>query len=328
MGVRSANVELALGFDDGQGFEGVAEVCRLRLGDVAEGVVMGIPMDPHQLLEDQERALARMERAVALAGRLDAVGLGSLCAVVAGRGQGLAERVTPPVTTGAAATAWALWRNTHTLLEAQPGACVAIVGSAGPVGSAVAALLRSDGVSVRVDHARTARRLGLEKLAGVEEAVAGAQIVVGAGPTGASLPAEAVRPGAVLIDVAIPDTLVGRPAPGVRVFAGEAVVPPAEWHAGGWGRVYQVLAGYGPTQVYACLIEPLVVAVDGRSEPYAQGRRLKPDTVLAFGEAAEALGFRPRLARGWRGVPGRQLGGRRRRRDRLRAALVRGRGHG
>jgi predicted amino acid dehydrogenase len=156
--------------------------------------------------------------------------------------------------------------------------------------------------------------------------VADAQIVVGAGPTGASLPAEAVAPGAVLIDVAIPDTLVGTPAPGVRVLAGEAVVPPPGWRAGGWGRLYQVFAGYGPTQVYACLIEPLVVAVAGRSEPFAQGRRLKADTVVAFGEAAEALGFHPRLAQGWRGVPSRRLRGRRRRRDRLRAALVRGRG--
>ncbi|MEC7946530.1 MAG: hypothetical protein VX265_03120, partial [Myxococcota bacterium] len=55
----------------------------------------------------------------------------------------------------------------------------------------------------------------------------------------------------------------------------------------------------GPFQVYACLIEPLVMAAQGRREPYSLGRQLDPDDVVRFGEAASAYGFAPRLARGW-----------------------------
>jgi predicted amino acid dehydrogenase len=60
-----------------------------------------------------------------------------------------------------------------------------------------------------------------------------------------------------------------------------------------------VLAGYGPQQVYACLIEPLVLAVEGRAAPYALGRKLEAATVRQFAAQAEALGFQPRLAAGW-----------------------------
>ncbi len=301
MGVRSLQLDLALG-RGGTRFDAVTPLCTLRLDGVAEGVVVGIPLDPEQLLGDQERTLNRMHRAVNLAQPVDAVGLGSLCAVVAGRGEGLAERVGVPVTTGAAATAWALHHNVREVLRARGEDRVAVVGAAAPVGAAVARMLSEDGVEVHVDARRGAKRYGLTPHASAEDAVAGVQIVLGAGPTGASLRAEAVHPGSVIVDVAIPDTVVGELPPGVEVLAGEAVKPPPGWHGGFWGRLYQTFAGYGPTQVYACVIEPLVLAVGDRTEPYALGRRLNPETVREFGRAAEALGFQARLARGFRGV--------------------------
>ncbi|MFN7146611.1 MAG: hypothetical protein ACK4YP_22750, partial [Myxococcota bacterium] len=44
----------------------VAPICRLGFGDV-DGVVMGVPLLPDELLADQGRALAWMERAVQIA---------------------------------------------------------------------------------------------------------------------------------------------------------------------------------------------------------------------------------------------------------------------
>ena len=61
--------------------------------------------------------------------------------------------------------------------------------------------------------------------------------------------------------------------------------------------------------MYACLVEPLILAAQGRMEPFAQGRRISPDGLEQFGQAAKALGFEPRLARGWRGVEARRLRG-------------------
>lgn len=307
VGVRLGNLRMALGRSNGTGLSEIAPICHVGLAGVAEGVVIDIPLLPEQLLTDQEGALARMMRAVALAGDVQAVGLGSLCAVVAGRGEALAEQVSVPVTTGGAATAWALWQNTRAALTVRPGP-VAIVGASGAVGGAVASLLAAEGVQVRLDHPRAARGLAnAVATATPEEAVEGCEIIVGAGPTGASLSAEAVRPGSVIIDVALPGTVRGRLPRGVKLLAGEAVSLPSAWTRDGWGWFYHVLAGYGPTQVFACVVEPLVLAATGRGRPFALGRKVPPEVVVEFGAAAEKLGFRPRLARGWLEVTPRAL---------------------
>ena len=297
-GVRTFRPRLALGLRDGTSPFDIARLCRIGIPGAALGAAWSVPLTPDQMLADQERALSRMLRAGRMAGDVQAIGLGSLCAVVAGRGEALAERLPVPVTTGAAATAWALVENTRAVLGAVGGP-VGVVGASGAVGFAVAALLAGDGHDVRVDHRRAKRAGSVTVCDGPAEAVAGCAVVVGAGPTGATLDAGALRPGAVVVDVAIPGTLVGRPPPGVVVLAGEAVATPPTWWRDGWGALYQALAGYGPTQIFACVAEPLVLAATGRGAPWALGRSVSPETVVEFGAAARALGFRPRLARGW-----------------------------
>jgi len=303
MGVPSARMGLIGQWRDGTESSDVLPVCTFRLEGVAEGMVVGVPMVPHDLLGDQQRAVDRMVDAVALAGNVSAVGLGSLCAVVGGRGDELAARLSVPVTNGGAATAWALLENVRNVLAVRGVQRVAVVGSRGPVGQAVVRCLVEDGVRVRVDHNRAAKGLDVEVVTGAEAVVAGCSVIVGAGPTGGTVPAAAVAPGSVVIDVAIPGTLVGRPDPSVLVLAGEAVSFPANWKKGFWGGLYHVLSGYGPDQVFACLIEPLVMATTGRTDPFSIGRNLASVDVEAFGDAARALGFAPRLASGWRGVP-------------------------
>jgi predicted amino acid dehydrogenase len=127
-------------------------------------------------------------------------------------------------------------------------------------------------------------------------------VIVGAGPTGGTVSSLRVDADAIVVDVAIPGTLVGAIPPGVTVLAGEAVSFPDNWNRGFWGWLYHVLSGYGPNQVFACLIEPLVLAVMGRQTPYSIGRTLHAADVEAFGVSARSLGFQPRLAQGWRGV--------------------------
>jgi len=314
LGLRIGAPGLLFGQRDGGDPFDVRRVARLGIPGIVDGVVVSTALTPDELLADQDRALTRLLRAVGLAradGPLAAVGLGALNAVVAGRGTALAERVPETVTTGGAATAWALTENTLRVCEARGTAGpVAVIGSRSPVGGAVAALLVEAGLAVRVDHPKAVRGLAAEPCDGPADAAAGAPVVVGAGPTGGTLPAAALAPGAVVVDVAIPGTVVGPVPAGVQVLAGEAVVPPIGFGGDRWRLLYQVLAGYGPGQLYACLVEPLVLAVEGRRTPYALGRALPPAAVREFGQAAERLGFRPRLARGWRGVaPGALAGG-------------------
>lgn len=316
LGVRARRPLLMAGLSEGEEFDAVFPICELGLGNLT-GVVVGSALGPEQMLVDQERALVRMERAVGVAEawahkrqrRLAAVGLGSLCAVVAGRGTALAERVEPPVTTGGAATAWALWKNAREATCAQfasgrAPSHVAVVGSRSPVGRVVASLLAEGGVPVKVDHKRTASALRDRGVthAPPDQLFEGCPVVVGAGPTGGSLPASLLPPRTVVVDVAIPSTFTGARPSGVVELAGEAVSLPQAWFRDGWAHAYHLLAGYGPRQVFACVIEPLVLASTGRTEPYAQGRALSEQTVRAFGDAASGLGFSPRFAMGWRGL--------------------------
>ena len=266
--------------------------------------MVSIPQLPHFLLENQDAALSLMREAVARL-EVDAVGLGSLLAVVAGRGESLAAVVDPPVTTGAAATAWAAIENTRRVCEALEVGAVAVLGFAGAVGHAVAVALKDAGLEVRVGGkgkalVRRAEKLGLT-CAPDADAVQGMRVVVGAATTGGSLDASALDPGTVLLDVALPPTLRPGPRPdGVRVLAAEAVELPEGWTRGFWGGFYHVVSGYGPTQVYACLLEPMVLALSGRARPYALGRRVDPGDLAAFSAKAAELGLRPRLADGWR----------------------------
>ncbi len=290
MGVPQGRLGLIFHRRDGSAVEDISTLCRFQLAGVAEGVVVGIPLTPEQMLTDQDLALERMVAAVASLDGVAAVGLGSLCAVIAGRGEALAERVSVPITTGAAATAWALSENT---LALRPEGQVGIIGSRGPVGRVVSEILAAAGVSILVDSKRTGRSLKVPHADSPEAVAAACDVVVGAGPTGATLDPAALRPGATVVDVAIPATIRGAIPAGVRVLSGEAVTPAPGWTRGFWGSAYHLLAGYGYSQVYACLLEPLVLAASGQTEPLAQGRRVSAVAVARFGTAARAMGFSP-----------------------------------
>ncbi len=255
----------------------VAVICRIGFGEV-EGVVVGVPLLPDELLADQARALAWMERAAQIAAPIGHVGLGSVLAVVAGRGTALAEACGLPVTTGNAATAWAATSIVRRVAGGRP---VAVLGGRGAVGRAIADVLAADGMLVAVDPMD----------------VAAYEVVVGAHTTGGVLAPSALHPRATLVDVALPPTLSG-PAPrGVTVLAGESVALPNGWRRDGWGYLFHLVAGYGWNAVYACLLEPLIAARLGRATPFAQGRRLDVAAVRAFGAAAEEAGFVPRIHR-------------------------------
>lgn len=296
IGVRAGHAPMALYRDDGTDPARITTLCTLRLGDM-EGLVVAVPLTPDQMLADQQLALERMRQAVEQLGDVEAVGLGSLCAVVAGRGEALAAQVKPAITTGGAATAWALAENTLAAMVAHSiDGPVAVIGARSPVGAVVSQRLAQAGCQLRLDSVRAARKVeGAQGFASPAEAAADCSLIVGAAPTGGMLPAEAVTAGAVVVDVAIPGTINGRLPSRCRVYSGEALACPKGWKARGWGRLYHLLAGYGLSQVYACLIEPLVMASLGRETPLALGRSIDGSAVDIFGQEAARLNFQPVL---------------------------------
>lgn len=266
MGARFGKPGLALGLRDGTDPDDCGEIARLRFRGV-EGVVIGVPLLPEQLLADQEGALRSMLRAVQIAGPVSHVGLGSVLSVVAGRGAALEAACGIPVTTGNAATAWAAWQTTEQIRGPHK---VGIVGAKGTVGRALVPLLGADPDPQDLRDYR---------------------ILVGTHTTGGTVPADRLAPGTTLVDVALPPTLAGKPPPGVRVVPAERLPLPRGWSRDAWGWVFHVAAGYGVNHVYACLLEPLVAVLDGRSQAWQQGRSLTPETVREFGVTAERCGL-------------------------------------
>ena len=282
-------------------------ICHLSMAGVAEGRVVSVPWMPHELIEDQSSAVDEMARAVDSLGDIQAVGLGSLLAVVGSRGEALARRTEVPVTSGAAATTWAALQNTLRVLDASGEQSVALLGFSGTVGEALATALSDSGVRVTVGGvgaalARRAKGLGIE-MTSIEEAVRAHRVVIGAGTTGGIVDPQVFNPDSILLDVALPSSLKKGPRPpGLLILAAEAMSLPEGWGRGFWGRLYHVLAGYGPSQIFACLAEPMVMAAHGIEKPFAQGRKLPLEQVKLFGAAATELGLEARLASGWRAV--------------------------
>ena len=271
----------------------ISTLCRFRLGDEIEGVVMSIPLLPDELIDNQDRALSFLHRAYRLAlaeyGRIDAVGLGSLCSVVASRGVELQKMIPVPVTTGNAATAWCMYVHIQNKKVSGP---IVVLGALSPVGQVLCRLLHQEGYTLRVDKKRAAKKYGWA-YGPPEEIVKGVSLVIGCGPTGPVMDGSALEANAEVIDVALPSSIRGTTHN--MVYQGEGMSMPSSWKRGFWGPLYHLVSGYGWNTVLACLIEPLILVSLERKEGFALGAKIDPQAVLDFGAEATRLGFTPKL---------------------------------
>ena len=303
MGLRFRRWSVAFGKADGSDPQDIRHICRFRYGHDFIGDVVGIPMPPTEFLADPEVALRRMIRAVHWSARdgikPEAIGLGSLCSVVAGRGEALQAHFDVPVTTGHAGTTWCLYQNIMRRLQESRQNQVAVVGASSPVGTALTRMLSNNGVSVIVDSKKAARKTNANVVRSPEEAVAHAQIIAGTATTGPYLDPSGLQPGSHLYDISLPQSLSAKPLNNISVWTGETMSMPRSWDRGFWGPIYHLISGYGWNTVLACLLEPLMVLADSKHQPFAQGRFIHPDAVLRFGELATELGFcvKPSLVR-------------------------------
>ena len=261
------------------------------------GEVVAIPMLPEQMIQQPAVAIERMIRAINYAARdgifPHAVGLGSLCAVVAGRGQELQQKIPVPVTTGNAGTAWCMFQNAKNLHQ-QYGHEVGIIGANSPVGTAVVQLFHRENIVVYCDSRKGAK--GTNAIVqSTEEVAQKAKIIVGCSSTGPILDSTHVQPDTHLVDVAIPSSIQGKIPKNIQVYAGESMSFSSNWKRGTWGPFYHLVSGYGLQSVLACMIEPVVLVQSKRQKPFAQGRKLHVDDVLQFGHVAQTMGFVPKI---------------------------------
>jgi predicted amino acid dehydrogenase len=282
-------------------------------GSEARGFALLCPLMPqHFVTLPSSRVKQKVKATVNLASRLGAkiVGLGGFTSVCCDEGREIVEDCDVAITSGNTLTAALAIQEViraSKLLDLElENAKMAVIGATGDIGSAVTRVL-APRVAETVIAARNYDRLNefahelsvnsnskISIVKYVHEAVREADIILTATNAVTTVidPAD-LLPGAIVCDIAIPHN-ISREVRNVRndilVFdGGIASYPPLEsmGKKRRWTSLFPV-----PTQIYGCLAETIVLALDGRYENFSIGRgRITEDRISLIWEMSGRHGF-------------------------------------
>lgn len=276
-------------------------------GGQVEGVLVGVPLLPEDMLTDQQGAVSAVRHAVARCHREGAsvVGLGAVAAVIGGQGKAVAAEAPCPITTGNTFTAvaafqtWRLWRQ-----QAGYRGPVALMGAPGPVAGGILRMLAADGAQIDLIAPKPStplKRLA-DEIAGPDQirwcpdpyaVLAEGTPLIAASSTGGRLSRSALPPGAIIIDVAAPVDVLpdGPPREDVLILDGEYVrLPRLTTGVQFWRRIYGWVTGQR-AHVFACFAEPMVLALSGHCESLSLGRHVAADQLRRMEALALHHGF-------------------------------------
>lgn len=274
----------------------------------AEGWFVSCPLTARQLLTLPDGyVVEKIVRAGRLAERMGAkiLGLGAFTKVAGDAGISVAKRLNIPVTTGNSYTVATAVEGTkeaarlmgHDLREAS----VAVVGATGSIGRVCAELLSRevrelnlvgrDMQKLEPVAARILYRSGLAAKIStdVKKALKDADVVITVtSALDTVIEPEYLKPGAVVCDVARPRDVSRRVAterPDVLVIEGGVVAVPGDVN-------FNFNFGFPPKTAYACMVETMVLALEGRYESFTLGRELTAEKVEEISALAKKHGFK------------------------------------
>ncbi|MFH0244673.1 aminotransferase class III-fold pyridoxal phosphate-dependent enzyme [Streptomyces sp. HK10] len=277
-------------------------------GARCSGEVRYLPYTADQML--RRPATARSMVAAEAAGLRDRgarlVGLGGATSIVGDRGLWTAREVGVPVTSGNSLTVYAAHRellHVVRLLGLAPERTrVAVVGYPGSIGLAVAKLLLEDGFPLDLvcrrgsrsphallRHLDAAHHDRVRLVDDIGQCSEETRLFVCASSAGGLVDPERLRPGSVVVDVALPRDVAARPRDGHDVLVVDGGLVSA-------GDGVTVGGGSLPSptqQLNGCLAETVVLALEGRAESFSLGRELDLGRVRAIGALAVRHGFAP-----------------------------------
>jgi predicted amino acid dehydrogenase len=286
----------------------VSEITGVRgaAGATAHGWFVGCPLTPRQFVSlPTEFVLSKIIRAAELAQELGAkvVGLGAMTSVVGDAGFTVARNVDIAVTTGNSYTVWTAVegaKKAAALMGADISkARVAVMGATGSIGQVCVRLMAEQAPSVMLigrNEVRLAEiaasvdgkaeiRYTTDPIIGLRDADI---VITVTSAVDTVVPGDALKPGAVVCDVARPRDVskkVAKERPDVLVIEGGAVeVPgPVDFHFN---------FGFPPKTAYACMAETMILALEERYESFSLGRDLSIERVREIGALAEKHGFK------------------------------------
>jgi predicted amino acid dehydrogenase len=286
----------------------ISEITGIRspTGATAHGWFVGCPLTPRQFLDlPQDFVLNKIIRAARVAQDLGAkiVGLGAMTSVVGDAGITIADNVDIAVTTGNSYTVWTAVEGAKRAAQLMGSdisqAHVAVIGATGSIGQ-VCVRIMADEAPVVTLIGRDESRLGdlaasvdgkaeLKYTTDPHEGLHDADIVITVtSAVDTVVPGDALKPGAVVCDVARPRDVskqVARQRPDVLVIEGGAVEVPGDVD-------FHFNFGFPPKTAYACMAETMILALEERYENFTLGRDLSLDRVKEIASLANKHGFK------------------------------------
>jgi len=274
-------------------------------GAEAEGWFIGCTLTPRQFLNlPQDFVIHRIIQSAQVAQDLGAgiVGLGAYTSVVGDAGISVAKAVDIAVTTGntyTVATALEATRKAVELMGLKPGeVTAAVVGATGSIGSTCAKILADEFprlILIGRDLGRLEQlaeelrpRVEVECSQEINSALRKADVVITVtSSVNAVIHPEALKPGSIVCDVARPrdvSVLVAQTRPDVLVIEGGVVKVPGEVD-------FRFNFGFPSGTSYACMAETIILALEGRYEPFSLGRTLEVAKVKEISALAKKHGF-------------------------------------
>jgi fatty aldehyde-generating acyl-ACP reductase len=284
-------------------------------GRETEGWFVAAPLLSEQIVEfAREEVYRRVVRAIEIGTELGAqvAGLGAFTGVVGDAGVTINARSPIPVTTGnsltIAAGVQSLFRAADEM-EIDPAASTAaVIGATGSIGAACVQLIAPQ-VERLILVARNETRLrkfhqGLagalpcpsEYTTDVAHAVRRAQLILTAtSSTQDVIEPEDLQPGAVVCELSLPHDVSRRVSlqrPDVLVVEGGNMLVPGNPR---FERVREPGVEFDlnlpPRTALACMSETMILALEGRLEPYTLGRGIELKKVVEIASMAERCGF-------------------------------------
>ncbi|HEY1656327.1 MAG TPA: hypothetical protein VGF86_14580 [Candidatus Tumulicola sp.] len=284
-------------------------------GRETEGWFVSAPLLPEQMVEfPREEVYARILAAIQIGVDLGAqvAGLGAFTAVVGDGGVTVNQRSPIPVTTGNSLTIGAgvesLFRAAREMDVDASASTAAVVGATGSIGSACLRL-----IAPRVKHVvmagrnETRLRKFYERVSGelpcetsyttdASAAIRRSDLVLTAtSSTQDVVEPEDLRTGAVVCELSLPHDVsrrIARERPDVLVTEGGNMSVPGNPR---FERVRERGSDFDlnlpPRTALACMSETMVLALEGRLEPYTLGRGIELDKVVEMETMARRCGF-------------------------------------
>ncbi len=280
----------------------------MKDGRELTGIVIGVPILAHELMERKTFAKRKIAQAVKLAEKRGAriIGLGALTGSITGGGDDLPYKHRAHVTAGRAYTTHTVYEYIQDAIRTfgliKEDTVIAIVGAAGGVGSAVAKMLAKEPFEklILIDLERKTDKLRtlLKTIASshieitisshIREVKEADIIVAATNAPEAVIEAEDPKPGAIIIDDAQPSDI----SPEVTSTRDDIIIIEA-------GVIFAKGIHFGKAnfrlsnemETYCCLGEVMALAAAPSEHPRYRIGDITPDVIETIAALGKQLGF-------------------------------------